>query len=71
MNTKEIMLELDFWNVRMIDFVHLSSGIQKRGSKGIKTITFVLERCSFKIIFIQEFLSIRKLVLNDITINME
>lgn len=45
MNTKEIMLEFDYWNVRMIDFVHLSSGIQERGSKAIKTITFVLKRC--------------------------
>lgn len=45
MNAKEKMLEFDYWNVRTIDFVHLSSGIQKRGSKGIKTITFVLERC--------------------------
>lgn len=45
MNTKELMLEFDYWNVRMTDFVHLSSRIQERGSKGIKTITFVLERC--------------------------
>lgn len=56
MNTREIMLELYYQNLRMIDFVNLSSDIQER------VINEDQKECAnFKIVFIRECLSIRTL----------